>query len=700
MRNIIGLIFIIGLLPIHCFGQQVKMAGMINELICEVENCSDTKNGYLKQLSVHLDEQYEVAYLNARTMGNYIPDVVFMELDVKEVLKNSLKSNFEKDLAKSFDALFQTASKKTGGNTTLAYVVLAIKDREVLSESQITSMAKSMIRIVKEIRRQSLASQTVLVGAIPTENEKNISNKYIYEPVYGILNREYADNVIYVDPTSWFVDENGKLRKNLFQEGFSCLSDEGYAVYCDYLKEYINVPSVLSGGGNLNPDLRAPKEAQEKWQDMRVGLSVHWGPSSLGGKEIGWSRGKIIPAATYDQFYKRFNPDKFDAEEWCHLLKRWGMKYISPTAKHHDGFALWFSDYSDYDMENAARKVDILAELRRACDKSGIVLGAYYSNIDWYHPDWYPNEYGGPGPLFEQQKDSPNLDRYFKYMENQVCEMIEKYDLSFVQFDGEWDSTYTHERGSELYRKFHKAKPDVLLNSRIDIGRRAKGKDNHIEMDGKNYAGDFQDRERLVNWGNNVTKWCDHPWQAWVTIDKRQWSYNETPQLMSAKELIVDLIHIIGSNGNYMINLGPRPDGSFEPEQIALMDTLGGWLNNHSEMIYGTRGGPFYPFPGGVSTRKGTKAWILVTDSSMNMLRLPRLLQPVKSVIDYDTKRPIEFQSNTESITFSLPSSSKHEYGIRVIELTFDDPVKMSPRKPVYETDTDRNENFPGWYVQ
>lgn len=683
MRNKICWIITSVLFSIHCFSQQTKVVCVSDDIV----NSFGKEEEDLMRLPDYLGEQYDVAYLGADvTVGDYNPDIVFMELEVEEALKGGLKPWFGEKMKKV--------------KWTPAYLVFVIKRHEVLSSSQIDRIAESITGLVKKTEKQLPSTQILLVGAIPTEQGKSLSDNYIYKSDQGILNRRQLENVVYVDPTSWFVEGNGGLRKALFLDDYTGLNSKGCKVWCNYLKEYLNVSSTLSGGGNLNPDLKAPEKAQEKWQDLRVGLSVHWGPSSLGGKEIGWSRGKIIPAATYDQFYKRFNPDKFDAEEWCRLLKRWGMRYISPTAKHHDGFALWYSDYSDYDMENAARKVDILAELRRACNKYDIVLGAYYSNIDWYHPDWFPNDYGGPGPLFEKQKDSPDLNRYFKYMENQVCEMIEKYDLSFVQFDGEWDSTYTHERGSALYRKFHEVKPEVLLNSRIDIGRRAKGKDNHIEMDGENYAGDFQDRERLVNWGNNVTKWCDHPWQAWVTIDKRQWSYNETPLLMEARELIVDLIHVVGSNGNYMINLGPHPDGSFEAEQIALMDTLGMWLNGHSEMIYGTRGGPFYPFPGGVSTRNGTKAWVLVTDSSLKSLRLPRLLQSIKSAIDYDTKRSVEYQIDAESIIFSLSSDESHEYGIRIIELSFDTPVKMSPRKPVYKADMDKNEDFPGWYVK
>ncbi|TKG93918.1 hypothetical protein EYV94_14255 [Puteibacter caeruleilacunae] len=432
----------------------------------------------------------------------------------------------------------------------------------------------------------------------------------------------------------------------------------------------------LSGGGDLNPDLKAPKKAQEKWMDLRVGLSVHWGPSSLGGKEISWSRDHQIPKEEYDNYYKVFNPDKFDANEWAELMNRWGIKYMAPTAKHHDGFCLWFSDYSDYDMENAALKIDIMKELSKACKKHGIMFGSYYSNLDWYHPDWAPYNYGGPGKLFKKQDDSPNLERYFKFFENQCIELIKKYDLEFIQFDGEWDSTYTHEVGSRLYRRFHEVKPDILLNSRIDIGRRAAGHGNHLHLDGLKYAGDYQDRERLVNYGNNVISWLDHPWQAWVTIDKRQWSYNKTPKLMNADELIRDMVSVVGNNGNYMINLGPRPDGSFEAEQIALMDELGAWLKKHGEAIYKTRGGPFYPFEKGVSTRKGKKAWVMINDKNADKVILPELEQKIVSAKLFGTKQDVKVDQDEKSTVFHL-KGVEYDGPVTVIELKFANNVEM-----------------------
>ncbi|WP_422351056.1 alpha-L-fucosidase [Flagellimonas sp.] len=330
-------------------------------------------------------------------------------------------------------------------------------------------------------------------------------------------------------------------------------------------------------------------------------------------------------------------------------------------------------------MENAKIKLDTMAALSSACNKNDTMFGTYYSNVDWYHPDWEPYRYDGPGPLIAKQKDSPNLDRYFKFMENQVKELISKYDVDLIQFDGEWDATYTHEVGSKLYREFHTVKPDIPLSSRIDIGRKAEGKTNHMKMDGLKYAGDHQERERAVNHGNNVTGWMNHPWQAWVTIDKTQWAYNHDPVLMSADELIMNMVGVVGNNGNYMINLGPRPDGSFEPEQVVLMDELGKWLNIHAQAIYGIRGGPFYPFKEGVSTRKGRKAWLFITDKTVKYIALDNPLQKLIGARVFNGEQDVVFSVKGTKLQFDL-SNVDYPGPVTVIELEFDKEVQMGNR--------------------
>ncbi|GAB1452917.1 hypothetical protein MASR2M47_29730 [Draconibacterium sp.] len=127
--------------------------------------------------------------------------------------------------------------------------------------------------------------------------------------------------------------------------------------------------SQQTGGGELNPGIYTNPESIAKFQDMRFGLSIHWGPNVAAGKEISWSRGKQTPKDEYDGLYKQFNPEKFDADEWVKLTKEFGMKYLIITSKHHDGFSMWHSDYSDYDIENTPFKRDILMELSTACRK-------------------------------------------------------------------------------------------------------------------------------------------------------------------------------------------------------------------------------------------------------------------------------------------------------------------------------------------
>ncbi|MCG8578853.1 MAG: alpha-L-fucosidase [Bacteroidales bacterium] len=438
---------------------------------------------------------------------------------------------------------------------------------------------------------------------------------------------------------------------------------------------YIHVTNAqLSGGGELNPDLKAPVKAQKEFMDRKIGLSVHWGPSCLGEKEISWSRGDKISREEYDNFYREFDPVNFDANEWGKLFKRWGIRYMAPTGKHHDGFTLWYSKYTDYDMENAKGPIDLMAAWSKACENNDIWFGSYYSNLDWYHPDWMPQMYGGPGDLIPAHDDSPNLDRYFKFMENQVLELINNYNVKFVQFDGEWDSTYTHQVGSRLYRTFKEANPDVLLSTRIDKGRIAAG--NEIDFDGEKFAGDYQERERITHKGNNVFGFAKHPWQAWVTLDKGQWSYRPNPVLLSANDLIIDMVNTIGNNGNYMINLGPKPDGTFDPEQVELMNKLGEWIHKHSKAIYYTRGGPYYPFNEGVSTFNKKKAWLFITDSGATDIQLPELTPTIVSAKVFSTNIDVPFLLKNNEIIFDI-SKVDYQGPVKVIELKFSKSLTM-----------------------
>lgn len=412
------------------------------------------------------------------------------------------------------------------------------------------------------------------------------------------------------------------------------------------------------GGGDLNPGLYTHPQSIKKFEDMKIGLSVHWGPSALGGKEISWSRNKEIPTAVYDNFYQRFDPVKFDAKDWVKLMKDGGMNYIILTSKHHDGFSLWPSQYTEYDMANTPSKRDIVKELSTATKNAGLVFGSYYSIIDWYHPDYTPNEHGGPGPLFKPKPGTPDFNRYVAFMKGQLRELVVDYGADIIQFDGEWDKTWNHERGSDLYKYVRDLNPKALVSSRVDVGR------YHLDKQTKQwnfakYAGDFDERERMVDWivgeESRVFGKSNNPWQAWVTIDQAQWAWNATPRLLNTDEIIVDLVKTVGDGGNYLINLGPRADGTFEPEQAEMIRTVGRWLKANGDAIYGTKAGPYTKEGIYTSTVKGRAVNIFVLDPKLTELTLATGNAKLKKAFD-SMGKPLAVRRTGVNITIALPA--------------------------------------------
>ena len=207
--------------------------------------------------------------------------------------------------------------------------------------------------------------------------------------------------------------------------------------------------------------------ALKNWQEMRFGMFIHWGPVSLKGTEIGWSRGKEVPIEEYDNLCKQFNPEKFDANEWVRIAKDAGMKYVVFTTKHHDGFCMWATKQTDYHIMHTPFARDVTKELAEACRKQGLLFCAYHSICDWRHPD-YP--LGSPGG--KSQKPAPDMDRYNQYLKNQLAELLHGYGpLGILWFDGEWEKPWTVERGADLYAYLRKLQPSLLINNRVSKAR-------------------------------------------------------------------------------------------------------------------------------------------------------------------------------------------------------------------------------------
>ena len=345
-----------------------------------------------------------------------------------------------------------------------------------------------------------------------------------------------------------------------------------------------------------------------EFQDMKFGLFVHWGPVSLKGTEIGWSRGREVPVDEYDNLYQEFNPVHFNANEWIKTLKDAGMKYFIITSRHHDGFSLWPTKFSAYNISATPYKKDVLMEMKKACDKYGILFGTYYSICDWKHPD-YP--LGSPGG--KTIKETGNMEKFIPFIKGQTQELIEKYNTKILWFDCEWEAPWTHEMGLDFYDYLKNLDENILINNRVDKGR--KGMEGITISD--EFAGDFATPEQRVGTYN-----IENPWESCITICK-QWAWKPNDQMKSLEECLFTLIKTVGGGGNLLFNVGPMPDGRIEPRQVERLKEMGEWLKKYGESIYGTKGGPYPPNNWLASTRKENKIYLHLLNFDKNKVSLP-----------------------------------------------------------------------------
>ncbi len=366
-------------------------------------------------------------------------------------------------------------------------------------------------------------------------------------------------------------------------------------------------PPPTKQGSTTQPDDRL------NWfSDARFGMFIHWGPVALKGTEIGWSRGNGVPIEEYDNLYRRFNPTAFDADAWVRIAVSAGMKYLVITSKHHDGFCLWPSTFTDYDITATPFKRDVLAELSEACKKHDLRFCVYYSICDWRHEDYPLGSPGGKGI-----KPTPNLPRYVEYMKGQLREIIEHYGpLGVVWFDGEWEKPWTHEYGDDLYGFLRNLQPDLIINNRVGKGR--EGMAGTTSQSAGN-PGDFDTPEQQIGGFNR-----DRPWETCMTIC-RQWAWKPDDQMKPLKQCIQTLVRTVGGDGNLLFNVGPMPDGRIEPRQVDRLSEMGDWLAKYGKSIYGTRGGPFKPSERGVSTCSDNRIYLHVLDWTDAAIVLPPL---------------------------------------------------------------------------
>ncbi len=352
--------------------------------------------------------------------------------------------------------------------------------------------------------------------------------------------------------------------------------------------------------GDPHPDSTAKGLAA--WRYSRLGLFIHWGPVSLKGTEIGWSRGTQVPRAEYDGLYKGFNPTGFDAREWVDVAKAGGFRYLTLTTKHHDGFCLWDSKFTDYDIMASPFGRDATGELTRECKRQGVRFDAYYSVLDWYQPDWQPAGPGGPGYALPAGQ-APSMDRYVAYLKSQVGELIAKYDPGAIWFDGDWDATWSqggHAYGKDVYRTLKLLKPSLVIDNRVYGDRGGWARDFPAA------PGDYDTPEKQIGAFD-----LRRPWETCNTLAD-QWAYRPGNVMRPVSDYIREIVQTLGGDGNYMLNIGPGPDGRMAANEAAMLRSIGAWTTVHAEGLYGTRGGPWVPGAWGGATWRGDTIYVHV----------------------------------------------------------------------------------------
>lgn len=354
-------------------------------------------------------------------------------------------------------------------------------------------------------------------------------------------------------------------------------------------KESPQETATLTKQEILNESEQAFDARMEWWRDAKFGMFIHWGPYAVPagvyeGENVDgigeWIMDHAeIPVSEYEQYAKQFNPVKYDAEEWVKMAKDAGMKYIIITSKHHDGFGLWDSEVSDYDaVDYAPIQKDLLAELREACDKHDMKLGFYYSIMDWHHPNAQAPHY----PDYNtDEKSNPNFDQYVEnYLKPQVKDLVESYDPAVLWFDGEWIPEWKHEHGVEMYTWLRQMDPEIIINNRVDVGRRGM---QGMNEEGGEYMGDFGTPEQEI-----LENTSDFDWEACMTMNDT-WGYKKNDDnWKSSENLVHNLVDIAAKGGNYLLNVGPTAEGLIPEPSVNRLAAMGDWLDINGEAIYST----------------------------------------------------------------------------------------------------------------
>jgi alpha-L-fucosidase len=395
------------------------------------------------------------------------------------------------------------------------------------------------------------------------------------------------------------------------------------------------------------------------WRAARFGMFIHWGPISLTGQELSWSRANSntncpnngpIPVPVYDNLYKRFDPTNFNANEWVGIAKSAGMKYMVLTAKHGDGFLLWDSKVDGYNIGATPFHRDVCAELAEAAHKKNEKIGWYFSEMDWRDPDCR----------------STNNERFVKKFQAELRELLSNYGkISVLWFDSDgrpamWDppTTYALVRGLQ---------PQILINNRLEMSTT----EQWLHQGQLHPNEDYYTPEQTIGAYDDRT-----PWETCMTLGT-QWSWKPDDKIKPASDVIHILAQCAGGDGNLLLDVGPMPDGRIEPRQVDVLKQVGAWLDKNGESIYGTRGGPWKPTKAITSTRKGKTIYLHILHGGNETIELPSIARKIKSASLLGGGR-IEFAQQDGKLILTVPFALR-DASDTVMKLKLDGPAMDLP---------------------
>lgn len=340
-----------------------------------------------------------------------------------------------------------------------------------------------------------------------------------------------------------------------------------------------------------------------------------------------------IPVQEYEKLYPQFNPILYNAREWVALAKRAGMRYITITAKHHDGFCMYDSQHTDYKITNTPFKRDAISELARECKRQYIDLIFYYSPLDWHHPAY-----------------KSDWETYTRYWHSQVLELFEKYQPAGIWLDGCWEKPENLDKTwklSQLYQAIRKIKPDAIIGNNH---HQTPLPDEDIQTFEQDLPGENKVGFNPVGMVENAL------YETCMTINN-SWGYNAgDTNHKSTHELIRNLAICASRDANLLLNVGPKPDGTIQPEHVERLEAIGRWLKVNGEAIYGTRGRVIPETPWGGCTQKDKALYLHVWQPPQERtLKISGIQTQVIRVALIETKANLNFHRHNQDLVIELP---------------------------------------------